>query len=160
MNAAADPNHLRQQALRHLGALAHQTRASLRAADRFVTQDGPQDTETANWLVCTSVDLAHEVALELDGLARGLRESGTEAVRLQAMAPWRRLAHQLHAACRAADMFLEQETRDEQDTGAWLVASARGLADRLAAALDDGIGVKAAAEPVRRVTVAPHSVAG
>jgi hypothetical protein len=76
------------------------------------------------------------------------------------MAPWRRLAHQLHAACRAADMFLEQETRDEQDTGAWLVASARGLADRLAAALDDGIGVKVAAEPVRRVTVAPHSVAG
>lgn len=160
MNAAADPNALRQQALRQLGALAHQTRASLRAADRFVTQDGPQDTATANWLVCTAVDLAHEVAQELDGLARGLRETGTEATRLQAMAPWRRMAHQLHAACRAADMFLEQETRDDQDTGTWLVASARNLADRLAASLDDGIGPVAVAEPMRRVTAAPHSVVG
>jgi hypothetical protein len=160
MNAAADPNNLRHQALRHLGALAHQTRASLRAADRFVTQDGPQDNETASWLVCTAVDLAQEVAQELDSLARGLRESGSDAARLQAMAPWRRLAHQLHAACRAADMFLEQETRDDQDTGAWLVASARTLADRLAAALDDGIGAQAVAEPVRRVAAPPRSVAG
>lgn len=163
MNAATDQHSLRHQALRHLGGLAHQTRASLRAADRFVTQGSSPDAETANWLVSTAVDLAREVAEELDNLARSLRESGADAARLQALAPWRRTAHQLHAACRAADVFLEQDSNDDQDTGTWLVASARGLADRLAAALDDGVGAWAAsvsAEPVRRVAAPQRSAAG
>lgn len=157
----AEPHpELRQQALRQLGALAHQARATLRAADRFVTQGPSPDTDTANWLVSTAVDLAHEVAQELDVLARGLREAGGDPLLLQALAPWRRSAHQLHAACRAADLFLEQESRDDRDTGAWLVASARTLADRLAAALDDGVGRWAAAEPPRRVTASVRQVAG
>ncbi|MCB1994602.1 MAG: hypothetical protein H6933_16015 [Burkholderiaceae bacterium] len=155
MNAATESAHLRadaqQQTLRQLGALAHQARATLRAADRFVAQGGAPDLDTASWLVSTAVDLAHEVAGELDGLARGLRETGAEGQQLLALAPWRRAAHQLHAACRAADLFLEQESRDDRDAGTWLVASARNLADRLAAALDDGVGARAAAEPVRRV---------
>lgn len=152
---------LRQQSLRRLGGLAHQTRASLRAADRFVTQGSPEDHDSASWLVCTAVELAHEVADELDGLAKGLREAGSDAARQQALAPWRKIAHQLHAACRAADVYLEQESRDDQDTGTWLVASALGLADRLAGALDDGVGAWAVAEPAKRVApVVPRAAAG
>ena len=136
MSTAPDSNH-RQQSLRRLGGLAHQTRASLRAADRFVTQGTPEDRDSASWLVCTAVELAREVADDLDGLAKGLREAGSDAARQQALAPWRKTAHQLHAACRAADVYLEQDSRDDQDTGTWLVASALRLADRLAASLDD-----------------------
>lgn len=148
--STADKNP-RQHSLRRLGALAHQTRASLRAADRFVTQGGPQHHDTASWLVCTAVEMSGEVADDLDGLAKGLREAGSDAVRQQALAPWRKTAHQLHAACKAADVYLEQESRDDQDTGAWLVASALSLADQLAGALDDGVGAWAAAEPAKRI---------
>lgn len=160
MSTAAE-HSLRQQSLRRLGGLAHQTRASLRAADRFVTQGSAEDRDSASWLVCTAVELAREVAGELDGLAKGLREAGTDAARQQALAPWRKTAHQLHAACRAADVYLEQESRDDQDTGTWLVASARSLADRLAAAMDDGVGSWAAsAEPAVRRVAAPQRTAG
>jgi hypothetical protein len=160
MNTVAD-HAPRQQALRRLGALAHQIRASLRAADRFATQGVPGDRDSASWLVCTALELAREVADELDGLAKGLREAGSDTARQQALAPWRKIAHQLHAACRAADLFLEQDSRDEQDTGTWLVASAQALADRLTAALDDGVGAWATAEPAKRVaTVAPRAAAG
>jgi hypothetical protein len=151
---------LRQQSLRRLGGLAHQTRASLRAADRFVTQGSPEDRDGASWLVCTAVELAREVATELDGLAKGLREAGIDTARQQALAPWRKIAHQLHAACRGADVFLEQDSRDDQDTGTWLVASALGLADRLAGALDDGAGAWTVAEPAKRVApIAPRAAA-
>lgn len=149
-----------QQALRQLGALAHQTRATLRAADRFVTQGPSHDADTANWLVSTAVEQAHELAHELDGMARGLRDAGADTQQLQALAAWRRGAHQLHAACRAADLFLEQESRDDRDTGAWLVASARTLADRLAAALDDGVGRWAVTDPVRRVAAPLRHASG
>jgi hypothetical protein len=162
MNTVAD-QHLRQQSLRRLGGLAHQTRASLRAADRFVTQGGPEDRDSASWLVCTAVELAREVADDLDGLAKSLREGGNDAARQQALAPWRKVAYQLHAACRAADVYLEQESRDERDTGTWLVASALGLADRLAGALDDGVGAwaAAAAEPAKRIApVGTRAAAG
>lgn len=161
MSTAPDPSH-RQQSLRRLGGLAHQTRASLRAADRFVTQGTPEDRDSASWLVCTAVELAREVADDLDGLAKGLREAGSDGARQHALAPWRKTAHQLHAACRAADIYLEQDSRDDQDTGTWLVASALGLADRLAGALDDGVGAWAVAEPAKRVapTVPRAAAAG
>ena len=149
MTAAPEQNQ-RHQTLRRLGGLAHQTRASLRAADRFVTQGTPEDKDSASWLVCTAVELARELSDELDNLAKGLREAGSDGARQQALAPWRKNAHQLHAASRAADVYLEQESRDDQDTGTWLVASALGLADRLAAALDDGVGAWVA-EPGKRV---------
>lgn len=159
MNATTDQN-LRQQSLRRLGGLAHQTRASLRAADRFLTQGSAEDRDDASWLVCTAVELVHEVAGDLDGLAKGLREAGTDAARQQALAPWRKVAHQLHAACRAADVYLEQDSRDDQDTGTWLIASALGLADRLAGALDDGVGAWAAVEPAKRVApIGPRAAA-
>jgi hypothetical protein len=159
--STATEQSLRHQSLRRLGALAHQTRASLRAADRFVTQGSPEDRDSASWLVCTALELAREVADELDGLAKGLREAGSDAARQQALAPWRKIAHQLHAACRAADVYLEQDSRDDQDTGTWLVASALGLADRLAGALDDGVGAWVVSEPAaKRVSpIAPRSAA-
>jgi len=140
----------REQSLRRLGGLAHQARASLRAADRFITQPGSQDRDSASWLVCTSVELAKELADELDMLAKSLRDSGTDAARQQSLSPWRRTAHQLHAACRAADLFLEQDGHEAQDTGTWLIASALSLADRLAGALDDSVGTWAATEPAKR----------
>ena len=65
-----------------------------------------------------------------------------------------RLAHQLHAAARAADLYLEQDTAEAVDTGSWLLASALSLAARLADALDDGVGTLTAPEPVRRVATA------
>ena len=55
-------------------------------------------------------------------------------------------AHQLHAAAKAADRFLEQDTRDDRDTGGWLVPMAQQLATRLAAGLDDTLA--AARRPV------------
>ncbi len=147
---------LRTQSLRRLGGLAHQTRASLRAADRFVTAGDAEDRDSASWLVCTAVELAREVADELDSMARGLREAGSDAARQQALAPWRKVAHQLHAASRAADVYLEQDSHDDRDTGTWLVASALALAERLAGALDDGVGAwaAAAAEPAKRIAPA------
>ena len=46
-------------------------------------------------------------------------------------------AHQLHAATRAADHFLDQDTLDGRDTGGWLIATALGLAQKLAGEIDD-----------------------
>lgn len=149
-----------QQALRRLGSLAHQARASLRAADRFMTQGNDADRDTATWLVCTAMELVREIAVELDDLARGLRTTGSEAVREQALATWRRLAHQLHAATRAADLYLEQTSTDDQTTGTWLVASTLGLADRLVGALDDGVEMRSLAEtPARMAQVARSAAA-
>jgi hypothetical protein len=139
-----------QQSLRHLGGLAHQARVSLRAADRFVTEGQPADRDAASWLVCTALELAGELADEMDGLAKGMRESGVDAARQEALGAWRRTAHQLHAATRATDLYLEEDTADALDTGSWLLASALSLATRLADALDDGAGRLMAPEPARR----------
>ena len=156
MNAAPDVYPLHpdadQKTLRQLGALAHQARAALRAADRFVAQDHGQAMEIAGWLVCTAMDLAHEVAEDIENMARDLSVSSSPAQQLDALAPVRRAAHQLHAACRAADLFLEQDSSQDRDAGTWLIASARTLADRLTAALDDQVSARAWTEPVRRVT--------
>lgn len=48
-------------------------------------------------------------------------------------------AHQLHAAAKAADHFLEQEAREDQDTGSWMIATANTLALKLAAGMDDNV---------------------
>lgn len=146
MNAAV-PDLQPQQALRRLGGLAHQLRAAVRASDRFLTLGPAEDRDTACWLMSTAVALGAEVAEELDGLARTAREAGADSAASQRMAQWRMNAHQLHAACRAADLYLEQDSRDEQDTGTWLVACALGLADKLAGALDDGVGARMADKP-------------
>jgi hypothetical protein len=149
------------QAVRRLGSLAHQAHASLRAADRFVVQGGDADRDTAGWLVCTAVEQVREIAAELDDLARGMRATGSDATREQTLAGWRRLAHQLHAAAHAADVFLEQESSDDQTTGTWLVASTLGLAQRLASAFDDQTSAwSASLAPARRVAAAGPRSAG
>jgi hypothetical protein len=138
--AAEAAQDQRYQALRQLGALAHQVRAGTRAADHFIAMGVAADRDTASWLMSTAVDQSTELARELDGLARGLKDAPTDVAFMQAVQALRVRAHQLHAAARAADHFLELEEPEDHDTGSWLIASARGLADRLAAGIDDAGG--------------------
>ena len=125
------------QQLRRLGGMAHQVRAATRAADHFVAQESAQDHETASWLVSICLTVAEEVAGELDVLAKGLKDRPPETGLMHPLQKLRTLAHQFHAAARAADHFLDQESGEDHGTGSWLIACAMGLADRLANALDD-----------------------
>ncbi len=127
------------QALRRLGARAHQLRAATRAADHFCGQDNDEDRATASWLMSCSVGLADELASDIDGLARTLRDGPSDATMQRAIAAVRVRAHQLHAAARAADRFLEQESQEDRETGSWLIACAHGLAVKLAGELDNSV---------------------
>ena len=128
----------RYQTLRELGSRAHQLRAATRAADHYMAQGVDADRDTGSWLMNTAVTLAAEVAADVDGLARGLKEAPVDATFAQAVQSLRVRSHQLHAAARAADHVLDQETREDRDTGSWLMATARTLAERLAHEIDDG----------------------
>jgi hypothetical protein len=128
-----------QQALRHIGSHAHQLRAVTRAADRFNANDTAADRNTAVWLVSSAVSASAELASELDGLARALKERAADAAMRQMVSALRVGAHQLHAAVRAADHYLEQDGREDRETGSWLIASAFELAQKLSAATDDGV---------------------
>ena len=135
------------QALRRLGARAHQLRAATRAADHFAGQDTEEDRSTASWLMSCALGLASELASDIDGLARSVRPAAGDASLQRAVASVRVRAHQLHAASRAADRFLEQESAEDRETGSWLIATAQGLAVKLAEELDNSV------VPVRRPTV-------
>lgn len=161
----------RHHALRRLGALAHQLRATTRAADHFIALGVPEDRDTGSWLMSSTVDLADEVAHDLDNLARSLKDGPVEALLPQTVQKLRVRAHQLHAAARAADHFLDLDNRDDRDTASWLIATTRTLADKLAAEIDDGAsqprrqadaGVIDAADAalVRRVAQATAPVRG
>jgi hypothetical protein len=126
-----------QGLLRSLGARAYQVRAATRAADHYLAQDASDDTDTGAWLLASAVTLAADLASDLDGLARTLKERSAEAPLQQRLVPLRAQAHQLHAAAKAADRFLEQDNRDDRETGGWLVPMAQQLAARLAAGIDD-----------------------
>ncbi len=140
-------------ALKRLGERAHQLRAATHAADHFGAGDAAADRDTGCWLMSVAVDLASALAAELDAIARLGADRPADAAALQRVATLRVRAHQLHAAARAADRFLEQDGFDARDTGVWLVATARDLARRLAGEIDDGIAPvsrrapAAAAEP-------------
>lgn len=123
--------------LRQLGARAHQLRACTRAADHFTALDTPEDRNTGSWLMSSALVIADELAADIDGLARGLKERPADAALQLRVAALRVRAHQLHAATRAADHFLDHDTLDGRDTGGWLIATALGLAQKLAAELDD-----------------------
>lgn len=123
--------------LRQLGARAHQLRAATRAADHFNAQDTSEDRNTGSWLMSSALVLATELAADIDGLARSLKERPADAALQQRVAGLRVRAHQLHAATRAADHFLDQDTLDGRDTGGWLIATALGLAQKLAGEIDD-----------------------
>jgi hypothetical protein len=112
-SAGSDEN---TQALRRLGSRAHQLRAATRAADHFSGQDTDEDRSTASWLMSCSLGLADELASDIDNLARVLREHPSDAALQRAVASVRVRAHQLHAAARAADRFLEQESAEDRET--------------------------------------------
>jgi hypothetical protein len=143
--SAGDAPH---QNLRALGARAHQLRATTRAADHFTGRSTESDRNTGAWLMSSAVTLSEDLAAEIDSLARSLREGPPEPALQQQVGALRVRAHQLHAAARAADHFLEQDTHEDRDTGSWLIAAALELATRLAGELDDS------AVPARRRTAA------
>ena len=141
--------------LRMLGARAHQVRAATRAADHYLAQDARDDHDTGAWLLSSAMALAADLAADLDGLARTLKERNAEPALQQRLVALRARAHQLHAAAKAADRFLEQDSRDDRDTGGWLVPMAQQLAGRLADELDDTLAAaRRPATAARPATVA------
>ena len=146
------------QTLRKLGTRAHQLRATTRAADHYNAQDGTDARNTASWLISTALGLAGELALDIDGLARSLKDLPTELAMVQTVAALRVRAHQLNAATRAADHFLDQETSEDRETGSWLIATALGLAQRLAAEIDDS-AVPAKRPVLDKSAIEPHDPA-
>jgi len=145
-------------ALRHLAAVGYQLRAALRGGDRFLSLDATDDHNTGVWLISCALQLADDAKTELDGVARTWKPRPAEAALSTALHKIRTRAHQLHAAVRAADHFLDQEASDDRSTGSWLVACALGLAEKLAGEAEDlasamkrgGDAGPAAGEAVRR----------
>jgi hypothetical protein len=127
----------RSAQLRALAAQAYQARASARGAEHFLMQPGTADRDTGSWLISCTVTQAEDLAADLDALAHSLKEGPPEPALNLPVQKLRIRVHQLHAAARAADHFLEQDSRDDHETGSWLITTALGLADKLAAELDD-----------------------
>ena len=125
------------QQLRRVAALGYQLRAALVASDRFLAHDDAADRETAGWLVSCGLGLAQEVTADIDGLAKTWKPKASEPGLGQAMHQLRIRAHQLQAATKAADHFLDQDSSEDQANGSWLVACALGLADKLAGEAED-----------------------
>lgn len=123
--------------LRQLGGRAYQLLAATRAADHFIAQDNLEDRNCGSWLIVCAVGLADELAADLDVLAKNLKAAGGDAALLQSFQKLRARTHQLHAATRAADHFLDQENNVDHSTGSWLIACALGLAERLANELEE-----------------------
>ena len=147
-----DPQH----AVRRLGSKAHQLRAALRAADHYIGEDGSDASNTGSWLISSALDLASDVTADVDALARSMKERPAEAGLQQKVAALRIRAHQLHAAARAADHFLDQDTNEDRDTGSWLVATALGLAVKLASEMDDSAAPPARRVPFDKSKIEPH----
>lgn len=143
------------QVLRLLGARAHQLRATTRAADHYNAQDVQAERDTGSWLISSAVGLAEDLAADIDGLARSIKERQADAALLLRISPLRVRAHQLHAAAKAADHFLDQDSREDQDTGSWLIATANTLAVKLAAELDDTLP-GARRGPQDKLPIEPH----
>ncbi|MEW6707403.1 MAG: hypothetical protein AB1430_21380 [Pseudomonadota bacterium] len=123
--------------LRRLAGVGYQLRAAVRAGDRFLALDATDDHNTGVWLISCALALAEDVKTELDGLARSWKPRPTEAAIASALHRLRTRAHQLHAAARAADHFLDQDSSEDRSTGSWLVACALGLAEKLAGETED-----------------------
>ena len=125
------------QALRRVGGRAWQLHAATRAADHYIAQDAAADRNTGSWLVACAVDLAEEVAAELDALARTLKDRPSDGLPLTPLQRLRARAHKLYASTRAADHFLDQDSGEDRITASWLIACALDLAAKLAAEIDD-----------------------
>lgn len=123
--------------LRKLGGCAYQLHAAARAADHFLALGERGDRETGAWLISSAFNIAEELAIDLDGLAKILKDRPGDAAFNAELRQLRTRAHQLHATTRAADHFLEQESNEDRSTGSWLIAYALGVAEKLASELDD-----------------------
>ena len=122
--------------MRQLGGRAYQLLAAARAADHFIAQESAEDRDTGSWLIACAVTLAEDMAQDLDGLAKNLKATGSDPAMSNGFQKLRARAHQLHAATRAADHFLDQDNNVDRSTGSWLIACALGLADKLANELE------------------------
>ena len=125
--------------LRQLGSRAHQLRAATRAADHFNALQDTDDKDTGSWLMSCALALSADLAEDIDGLARSLREQPVDTALQAKVSGLRVRTHQLHAAARAADHFLDRESNEDRETGSWLIATASSLAQKLAAELDDNV---------------------
>lgn len=125
------------QLLRRLAAVGYQLRAATVAGDRYLTQDNDSDRDTGGWLISCAVGLAEELTVEIDGLAKSWKQRPTDAAVSTGLHKLRIRAHQLHAAAKAADHFLDEDNNDDRTTGSWLVACALGLADKIAGETED-----------------------
>ncbi|MBS0445782.1 MAG: hypothetical protein JSR59_07520 [Proteobacteria bacterium] len=123
--------------LRRLGGQAYQLHAAARAADHYLGLDDARDRETGAWLISCAFGIAAELAADLDGLAKLLKDRPGEGAFAAELRPLRTRAHQLHASTRAADHFLEQDNNEDRSTGSWLIAYALGIAEKMASELDD-----------------------
>lgn len=123
--------------LRRVAGVGYQLRAAIHAGDRFIAQDATEDRNTGVWLISCAVSLAEDIKTDLDSLARTWKPRAVDAALSAALHKLRTRAHQLHAATRAADHFLDQDGSEDRSTGSWLVACALGLADKLAGETDD-----------------------
>jgi hypothetical protein len=142
-------------ALRLLGRRAHQLRATTRAAEHFSVQSNEADRNTGSWLMSCALTMSEELAAEVDALARQLKEQAGDVMFKQTVALLRVRAHQVHAATRAADHFLDGDSAEDQDTGSWLVSTAGNLARQLAGEVDDATA--AVRRPaVDKTTIEPH----
>jgi hypothetical protein len=121
----------------HAMLRAHQVHSCIRAADRYSANDTADDRTTASWLMSTAMGMSAELAADTDRLARRLRDLPGRTDLSNVVAALRKRAYQLQAVTKAADHFLEQDNREDQQHGTWLVATAQTLSHRLAADLDD-----------------------
>jgi hypothetical protein len=62
----------------------------------------------------------------------------------------------LHAAAKAADYFLDQDTLEDRDTGSWLIATAFNLAQNLASEIDDGVAAARRPGAEKAPAAEPH----
>lgn len=151
----AAPGDAIHQALRQLGARAHQLRAATRAADHFNALDSNEDRNTGSWLMSCALALSADLADDIDGLARSLKEHPVDTALQSRVSALRVRTHQLHASARAADHFLDRDTREDRDTGSWLIATASSLAQKLASEIDDNT-VPARRASLDKAALEPH----
>ena len=101
--------------LRQLGSRAHQLRAATLAADHFNTLQDTQDKDTGSWLMSCALALSADLAEDIDGLARSLREQPVDTALQAKVSGLRVRTHQLHAAAGCPPTWCRPASRFEPD---------------------------------------------
>jgi hypothetical protein len=157
-SSSSDDSDSPHATLRALGARAHQLRAALRAADHYIGEGSADASNTGSWLISSAMELATDLTSDVDNLARSVKDRSADAALMQRIAALRVRTHQLFAAARAADHFLDQDNAEDRDTGSWLVATALSLAVKLASEMDDS-AAPARRTPIDKSQIEPHDAA-